>query len=183
MWTMSRFWGVRECARSAWDAVRGSAYFKFSTHPGWLCHPLPVPLLPLPACRRCKADWCGQTLRGGTADPGWRRLQAVNLCGNETMCTHTATVCTPSAHNSAYLCREQSAQCLLVAQLDTAVEPSCSSSPRTGQYRTELCGRARGYCCCCCCPACAPHSSHSMIGPAYIATRLFGMFLETTEGC
>lgn len=135
----------------------------------------PVPLLPLPACRRCKAVWCGQTLRGGTADPGWRRLQAVNLCGNETMCTHTATVCTPSAHNSAYLCREQSAQCLLVAQLDTAVEPSCSSSPRTGQDRTELCGRARGYCCCCC-TASVPRSSHSMIGPAHITIRHWHVF-------
>lgn len=109
------------------DSV-GSSHFKFSTHRGrgWLCHPVSAARCP-PAAAVRPFGVERHSPRGKT-DPGWWRIQAVNLCGNETMCTSL------SAHNSAFPCRKQSAQCLLVAQLDTAVEPSqYSSSPRTGQ--------------------------------------------------
>lgn len=107
----------------------GSAHFKISTHPGWLCHPAapPLPLCLLPLA-------FGETLNRRE-----RRL-AGNLCGNETMQHARGSFALPVPPPRG----EQSALCLLVAQLDTAVEPSCSSSPRTGRS------------CCCCCTARVP---------------------------
>lgn len=73
------------------DSV-GSAHFKFSTHPGVLWHP--VPLLPL-----CLLQ--GRLVWGNTQEredgPGLAEaMQAVNLCGNETMCSlHTRRPFTP----------------------------------------------------------------------------------------
>lgn len=90
-------------------------------HTSWLACATPF--------RCCKAVWFGEKHstegRGIWAGRGYRPLTFVEM----KLCKHTETVCTPSASP----CGEQSALCLLVAQLDTAVEPSCSSSPRTGQ--------------------------------------------------
>lgn len=102
----------------------GSAHFKFSTHPGWLCHPVPLLLRPFVLETHKRQDRPEPAEATGR-QPLWKSNYV-----------YTKTVCTP-AHSSASPRGEQSTQCLLVAQLDTAVERSPLSD------RTELCGRAK----------------------------------------
>ena len=101
------------------------------------------PVLPLPACSRCKAVCCGgrNTQRRRTwAGGGYRPVTFVEMKLCIHIHTHTGrpfalslpTTPSPPVGNKAPSVSPG-------AQLDTAVEPSCSP-------RTELCGRARGYC-------------------------------------
>ena len=124
----------------AWLGQRWLSIFEIF-HTSWSALP------PCPAAPSLPAAVVGPSFGGET-------LLVETVSGNETMCTHRDTVCTTSPNNPASPCGEQSPQCLPVAQLDTAVEPRCSSrSPRTElcggarscsfSPRTELCGGAR----------------------------------------
>lgn len=128
-------------------------------HTSWLAVP-PRPVAPSPPARKGLRGEPSAVERTQTW-AGWR-LQAVNLYGNETKCTHAHTRRPFALSQLCYChCREQSALCLAVVQLDTAVESGCSSGSGA-EDRTELCGPTRGHYCCC--TTCVPHSSHSIRG-------------------
>lgn len=65
--------------------------------------------------------------KGWTREAGWRRLQAVNLCGNKT------TVCP----RSLWPCGEQSAHCLLAEKRSWTQLLSRAAAQTSGQSRTE----------------------------------------------
>lgn len=104
---------------------------KNSTHPGWLCLPL-RPAASSPSALKAVLPWRGKKTSGDEKRAARWGCWPVTFVQTQLLCVYTHGKHLDASFSAAVPEGEQSAQCLHVAQLDTAAELDWSLNARSG---------------------------------------------------